>query len=325
MTDVLISVICPFYNAVKYLDECINSVLKQKYDSWELILVNDGSTDSSEHIAESYAKVDSRIKLFTIKNSGTLFARNYGIQQAVGEYITFLDSDDSLVDNAFLALCNEINNNVDAIVFNLRVFGTGEVKNKQLGSFNFRKIISGNKNVIDELFVKSNFGYGLCGCLFKKELFSFVNTKDNIRMRYSEDMLVAYNVFKQVNSILFLPDFLYNYRMNSNSVTHNLTPSDYFDRFQVFSTIYNDIDSQYFKIDSINRHIFWGFFNYVTFAPKYEKYNEYKSRCLSILEDEFYRNHIKKMKYESKKVKLTKSLLNHKLFWLSYILNKLNL
>ena len=322
MTDVLISVICPFYNAAKYLDECINSVLNQKNDSWELILVNDGSTDFSVHIAESYSKKDSRIKLYTIKNSGTLFARNYGIQQATGKYITFLDSDDSLDDNAFSALCSEIDNNIDAIVFNLCVFGTNEIKKKQLGSFDCRKIISGNNNVIDELFVKTNFGYGLCGCIFQRELFSFVNTIDCRRMRYSEDMLVAYNVFKQVNSILFLPDFLYNYRMNSNSVTHNLTPNDYFDRFQVFSTVYNDIDSHYFKSNYINPHIFWGFFNYVTFAPKYEKYNEYKRKCLNILNDDFYKNHIKKLRYERKKVRLVKSLFNLKLFWLSYILNK---
>lgn len=318
----VISIICPFYNAEKYLDECINSVLNQKTDSWELILVNDGSTDSSEHIAESYVHKDSRIKLFAIKNSGTLFARNYGIQQATGEYITFLDSDDLLDDNTLSALCDELNNDVDAVIFNLRVFGTGEAKSKQLGSFDFRKTIFGNKNVIDELFVKSNFGYGLCGCLFRKELFSFINTEGNRRMRYSEDMLIAYNVFKQINSILFLPDFLYNYRMNSNSVTHNLTPNDYFDRFQVFSTVYNDIDSHCFKINYINSHIFWGFFNYVTFAPKYEKYNEYKRKCLNILNDDFYKNHIKKLRYESKKVRLVKSLFNLKLFWLSYILNK---
>lgn len=317
-----ISIICPFYNATKYLDECINSVLNQKVGSWELILVNDGSTDSGVLIAESYAKKDQRIKLFTIENSGTLFARNYGIHKATGEYITFLDSDDSLDINALSVLCNELKNNVDAIVFNLRVFGAEGVRSKQLASFNQKTIISEDKNVINELFIKSNFGYGLCGCLFKKDLFSFMNLEDNRRMRYSEDMLIAYGVFKCANSVLLLPDFLYNYRMNSNSVTHNLTPDDYFDRFQVFSEIYNNIDSQYSTIENISTHVFWGFFNYVTFAPKNEKYTNYKKRCLEILNDDFYKKYIKKLHYESRKVRLTKLLLNHKLFWFSYLFNK---
>ena len=93
-SDDLISVITPVYNAEKTLAEAIESVLSQKYTNWELILVDDGSTDSSLHIASSYSRNDQRIKCFVNSKKGVSSARNYGIGRAIGKYICFLDADD---------------------------------------------------------------------------------------------------------------------------------------------------------------------------------------------------------------------------------------
>lgn len=90
----LISVIIPFYNVEKYLSTCLDSVLAQTYDKLEIILINDGSTDSSGEIANQYLKHDERVKVYSQENRGISSARNSGLKHASGDYITFVDSDD---------------------------------------------------------------------------------------------------------------------------------------------------------------------------------------------------------------------------------------
>ena len=89
-----ISIIIPIHNVEKYLKRCLDSVEKQIYTNLEIILINDGSTDNSLEIAEEYAKKDSRIKIYSEANHGLSAARNLGLKQVTGEYITFIDSDD---------------------------------------------------------------------------------------------------------------------------------------------------------------------------------------------------------------------------------------
>lgn len=94
MKKLKISIIIPIYNAEKYLYKTINSIIQQDYSCWELILVNDGSTDSSGNICEEYAVKDNRIKVYHQKNSGVSTARNLGLDKTTGDYVTFIDSDD---------------------------------------------------------------------------------------------------------------------------------------------------------------------------------------------------------------------------------------
>ena len=95
MIDDLVSIIMPAYNAEKYIEEAIQSVLKQTYTNWELIIVNDCSTDKTEQIIKKYQEQDQRIRLCSLtKNQGVANARNTAIKNAVGRYLAFLDSDD---------------------------------------------------------------------------------------------------------------------------------------------------------------------------------------------------------------------------------------
>lgn len=93
-TKRMISIIMPVYNSEKYVSEAIMSVCKQSYKNWELLIVNDGSTDHTQEIIDNYAKKDSRIKVFHRKNEGVSMARNFALNQLCGEYVTFIDSDD---------------------------------------------------------------------------------------------------------------------------------------------------------------------------------------------------------------------------------------
>ncbi len=100
----LVSIIVPVYNAEKYLDACVNSVLSQTYSQFEIVLVNDGSNDNSAQICKAFARNHPNIVLINQENQGVSAARNAGMKQAKGQYITFLDADDTLPENALKAL-----------------------------------------------------------------------------------------------------------------------------------------------------------------------------------------------------------------------------
>ena len=113
--DSLISVIVPIYNSEKYLDNTIKSIINQTYKNLEIILVDDGSTDKSYEICKKYQKKDNRIKLFHQKNKGVSFARNIGIENSNGEFLTFLDSDDLIDKKMYEKLFNAFDNNLDYV------------------------------------------------------------------------------------------------------------------------------------------------------------------------------------------------------------------
>ena len=101
MENALISVIVPVYNAEKYLADCVQSIISQTYRNLEIILVDDGSKDSSGSICDSFAEKDSRIKVIHQENAGVSAARNHGLDECHGEYVSFVDSDDYYSTNLF--------------------------------------------------------------------------------------------------------------------------------------------------------------------------------------------------------------------------------
>ena len=103
-----ITVIIPMYNVEKYIKRCINSIINQKYNNIEIILIDDGSTDNSYNIAHNYEINDPRIKVIKKENEGVSSSRNIGIQIATGDYITFIDADDYIKKNTFYKINNII-------------------------------------------------------------------------------------------------------------------------------------------------------------------------------------------------------------------------
>ena len=117
MSDSLISVIVPVYNSEQTLNRCIDSILGQTYRNFELFLINDGSKDRSGEICDEYARKDSRVKVFHKENGGVSSARNVGLDNASGEWITFVDSDDRIGQN-FLKNLVLYSTNVDLVYVN---------------------------------------------------------------------------------------------------------------------------------------------------------------------------------------------------------------
>lgn len=110
MKDVLISIIVPVYNAEKYLDTCVESIIRQTYTNWELILVNDGSSDRSPEICEKWSRRDPRITVIHKENGGASSARNAGLNVARGEYIGFVDADDYISENMYRVMADVLEN-----------------------------------------------------------------------------------------------------------------------------------------------------------------------------------------------------------------------
>ena len=123
-----ISVIIPVYNVEKCLNRCVDSVLSQKYTDLEVILVDDGSPDNSPKVCDEYAKLDTRVKVVHKNNGGLSDARNFGLNEATGEYVSFLDSDDYFLQN-FSWACEVVKNNqkYDVITFGDGIDKFGEV------------------------------------------------------------------------------------------------------------------------------------------------------------------------------------------------------
>lgn len=115
--NALISIIIPIYNAERFLGECIQSVIEQDYQNWELILINDGSKDSSHHICNQYAAVDNRIKVYHNENHGVSYTRNFGMDMAKGDYLCFIDADDKIASDYLAQLLAALENEDADIVF----------------------------------------------------------------------------------------------------------------------------------------------------------------------------------------------------------------
>ena len=111
------SVIIPVYNVEKYIDRCLKSIISQNYDDLEIIVIDNGSTDSSGSICDTYASECSNISVYHIENHGVSAARNFGLAKAQGEFICFVDADDYLVGNLFSNMENQLDSGLDLLVF----------------------------------------------------------------------------------------------------------------------------------------------------------------------------------------------------------------
>lgn len=198
----LISVIIPVYNTEKYIDQCIQSILAQTYTNWELLLIDDGSTDSSGAICDKYAELDNRIVVFHKENSGAQSSRDYGIKLSHGEWIAFIDSDDYIANTYFWTFIQYIDNKYDIIVSGL--VSQGEISNKAY---------------IKQLLCRT-MRSELWGKLFRR---GCVENSPSIpsQIRIGEDLVanLIYALHSQ-KDIRCLTDQLYHYRPNPSSITH---------------------------------------------------------------------------------------------------------
>lgn len=226
----LISVIIPIYNSEKYLRECLDSVVNQSYKNLEILLINDGSTDSSLEICRGYANQDSRVRVINQKNGGEAIARNKGLCTASGEFVLFVDSDDLLLPRICEKAACEIKE-CDVLIFDYIMGDT----------YQHAEGVSKVKEQSKEINCSTQtWGTSLLGPYKQVQVNSSLNTAwgklyrreflENHRIRCSEgvvigtDLLLNLQIFLNQPRVCNLPAVGYFYRYNPASVVHRYNP-----------------------------------------------------------------------------------------------------
>lgn len=208
----LISVIVPVYNVESYLEKCIESIQNQSYKSLEIILVNDGSTDSSGDICDKYATCDKRIRVIHQKNGGISSARNTGLEVANGDYIAFVDSDDYIEPKMYEDLLNVLKE------YNLDIIDCGSFRDKNgmiTGGCNDGQIEIYEKD--DALRLAMHDGFtSVWNKLYKRDIVINIRFPEG---RKFEDSAISYLYIANANRIGHINRSYYYYRLNLNSTT----------------------------------------------------------------------------------------------------------
>ncbi|MBE6462776.1 MAG: glycosyltransferase [Alphaproteobacteria bacterium] len=206
-----ISVIMPVYNTSLYLRQSIESVINQTFTNWELICINDGSTDNSLEILEEYASKDPRITIIDQENQGLSCARNNGIKKSTGKYIAFIDSDDFYATNFLECLYSQTGLGFDIIGCN---FEKMTIKNDKFKNTTAHPIIY--KDALKVLLHKNNFiHFNVWNKLYKRSVISDIEFVPHI---YYEDWVYNCQVFERANGFVWLKSRLYGYRISGSSI-----------------------------------------------------------------------------------------------------------
>ncbi|MFL2128266.1 glycosyltransferase [Ruoffia sp. FAM 26255] len=224
-----ISIIMPAYNSEQFIEESIDSVLKQTLKELELIIINDGSTDSTLDIISKKARTDKRIRFITIENSGSAVARNYGLELATGEFIGFVDSDDLIKKDMFEILykvasdkkseivsCSfeHITSNGDKIPEETK-FSEGYYDKEKFVN-DFYPTIIGNSEL------NNYFPNNLWTKIYSKDLLKKNSIKFNPKLKFAQDVVFSTNALLKCNSFYYIPnEKLYIYRYNNKSKTNS--------------------------------------------------------------------------------------------------------
>lgn len=210
MVTPAVSVIIPVYNTAPYLEECIESVLCQSWDDFELILVDDGSTDGSIGIAERYCLNDSRVTLIKSEHGGQGHARNIGLDHARGEYIAFIDSDDSVAADYL----KNLRDGVESGEYDFSMMEVSWTRRKS-----HTMVRSREEAMRGLLYQKSSYA-SVCGKLFKRELFERERFREGILY---EDLDLMARVLLRVARVILIDDDSYRYRKHAESTLGHFT------------------------------------------------------------------------------------------------------
>jgi len=230
MNNPAVSIIIPVYNVDKYLRRCIDSVLSQSFTDFELILVDDGSKDTSPQLCDEYSNKDSRIRVIHKSNGGVSAARNDGLYIAKGEYVTFIDADD-WVEEGYLEILLDYSQ-YDIVFFSYRMiyedgyFSEYVFTEKEGNARTMWNIVASLKANAS----KSNFYGYTWNKMFRKEIIDKYGIKFINGLRISEDEVYTLDYCTHANSIKVLPFCLYNYRILGSGLTATRNSTDEYEK-----------------------------------------------------------------------------------------------
>jgi glycosyltransferase involved in cell wall biosynthesis len=319
-----ISVIVPVYNSERYIKKCIESIINQTYKDIEIIIVNDGSTDGSLNIIQKYQELDNRIKLINQSNSGVSVARNNGIENATGDYIMFVDSDD-YIDSTMVDKCVQSIKNTDLLICGFTYVFKNKIEDKTYQS----PFISDTKEFVQTYFMESfqkSLLYGPINRLYKKSIINKYGIKFDEDYSICEDSIFVFDYLLKCETISGITESLYSYVQHDHESLISKYNSNAFDaNWALYNKIIkflNINNSEMKNIDIVNYSFEHRFLSCM--RTLYRKSNLTISEKYSILktyalEDRFQKLLIK-CKEKSIKWQLIKLLLQKKKICLYHVL-----
>lgn len=248
MQDKLATIIIPTYNAGTTIERCLNSVQSQTYKNLEIIVIDDGSRDNTINIINQFYKSDKRIKVFSKKHNGASSSRNYGLKQANGYYVYFMDADDSLSPKAIEALVNTANiSNADVVICNMNfIYGNRIHQPLRL------KDTPLNKQQFVIAIAQDAQGY-TPNKLYRRDCIK--NVKFNTQITMCEDFLFNIEVSKNINKAYIINEYLYNYYQSSDSSSNRVYNRESATELMADEKIFNIIMKDYPQLISLYAYV----------------------------------------------------------------------
>ncbi|MDD2494937.1 MAG: glycosyltransferase family 2 protein [Tissierellia bacterium] len=241
MTHPYISIIVPYYNSEKYISKCIDSILNQTLSNFELILVDDGSTDNSYNICNTYASKDNRIILLQKENGGQGTARNMGLDIAKGDYIGFVDSDDFIQPEMYSIMYNScIKNNAEMSICGFNIYRSEKIQPKPVNKHPKKEF--NNFELMHYYLTTQIINGGPCNKVYKKSLFN------NLRfppLRMREDSYLMPHIFLKVNKAIYTGDNLYNWHQTLNSTERSKFNLNDLNALESINSLYGVVEKHY--------------------------------------------------------------------------------
>ncbi|WP_250720279.1 glycosyltransferase family 2 protein [Bacteroides fragilis] len=264
----LVSIITPVYNVERYLSKCIESILNQTYANFELLLINDGSEDSSGYLCDTYASKDVRIKVFHQKNAGVSFARNVGLGAVKGDWVTFVDADDWIEPfflEEFLKAVTE--KDIDMVVY-ASYFDCKE-------QFTKRKYVLAS-DAINNLLSFRGFPTSLCLTMYSKKII-----KDNclsLEIHHWEDFEFQYRMLLNTVKVGVILRPAYHYLMREGSATHSEINSKIMSCMKIPQIV--QLSGSITKMQSYNIYAYFIFQCMIAYCKSHNPHSIYRSNII---------------------------------------------
>lgn len=234
-----VSIIVPAFNVEKYIAKCLNSILKQTYKDYEVLIINDGSTDNTPVICEQFAKQHPEITIFNKKNGGLSSARNYGIKKARGKYVTFIDSDDYIEPTYLYTLIDDITaNNCEISMVKHNIV----YPHKTINTGTHTRIKLDSQECLKKMLYGDDVDVSAWAKLYEKNLFTNIEYPNN---RLFEDSATTYLLIDKANKIFLNSTPLYNYIIRNDSITNKSFNKNNLDLIEATFQMTSYIESKY--------------------------------------------------------------------------------
>lgn len=284
--NIIISIVIPVYNVEKYLDECLESIIKNYNTNIEVILVDDGSTDKSGVLCDKYDKEHEFISVIHKKNGGLSSARNVGIEKAKGKYIWFVDSDDYISNDSISNIIEEAKKDTDLIIGNYLVFYPNG--NKEIYQ-DFSESLKVSVLPYEYFNYLGNVSYAAVRFIIKKDLIY----KYNLRFMegiYHEDEEWTTRILCMAKTFSLIKPAIYNYRLgNVNSIMGMINPKKSYDKITICKSLYDMSEGKNISknmVQYLNSRILH---NYVAILNEYNQYSkDEKIKLLNTLKENLY-------------------------------------